>query len=170
DVNVNLYFDDYDKNYPSTSIILAMDKSYYITSFNVDNFDEKNQYLDKIPDPILNLIKDENNKLTSFYNEMRKRIKEDNFQNISYSSDIVFNNTMQYNKNKENGNPFFHYIRAAVMTPEHFKKLFHSMNISKEILMKIQQAGFTIVTTNDPNKRKNFYEELKSKEIFIEVL
>ncbi|MCW1350611.1 hypothetical protein OLP50_01420 [Campylobacter jejuni] len=56
------------------------------------------------------------------------------------------------------------------MTPEHFKKLFHSMNISKEILMKIQQAGFTIVTTNDPNKRKNFYEELKSKEIFIEVL
>ncbi|OEW44080.1 DNA repair protein Rad50 [Campylobacter sp. BCW_6465] len=170
DINVNLYFDGYDKNYPSTSIILAMDKSYYITSFNVDNFDEKNQYLDKIPDPILNLIKDENNKLTSFYNEMRKRIKEDNFQNISYSSDIVFNNTMQYNKNKENGNPFFHYIRAAVMTPEHFKKLFHSMNISKEILMKIQQAGFTIVTTNDPNKRKNFYEKLKSKEIFIEVL
>ncbi|MCW1871899.1 hypothetical protein OLQ26_04400 [Campylobacter jejuni] len=98
---MNLYFDDYDKNYPSTSIILAMDKSYYITSFNVDNFDEKNQYLDKIPDPILNLIKDENNKLTSFYNEMRKRIKEDNFQNISYSSDIVFNNTIQYNKNKE---------------------------------------------------------------------
>lgn len=83
---------------------------------------KKNQYLDKIPDPILNLIKDENNKLTSFYNEMRKRIKEDNFQNISYSSDIVFNNTMQYNKNKENGNPFFHYIRTAVMTPEHFKK------------------------------------------------
>ncbi|EAM0891359.1 DNA repair protein Rad50, partial [Campylobacter coli] len=37
DVNVNLYFDGYDKNYPSTSIILAMDKSYYITSFNVDN-------------------------------------------------------------------------------------------------------------------------------------
>ncbi|EOJ2288445.1 DNA repair protein Rad50, partial [Campylobacter jejuni] len=70
----------------------------------------------------------------------------------------------------ENGNPFFHYIRAVVMTPEHFKKLFHSMNISKEILMKIQQAGFTIVTTNDPNKRKNFYEKLKSKEIFIEVL
>ncbi|WP_261663952.1 MULTISPECIES: DNA repair protein Rad50 [unclassified Campylobacter] len=167
---MNLYFDDYDKNYPSTSIILAMDKSYYITSFNVDNFDGKNQYLDKIPDPILNLIKDENNKLTSFYNEMRKRIKEDNFQNISYSSDIVFNNTIQYNKNKENGNPFFHYIRAVVMTPEHFKKLFHSMNISKEILMKIQQAGFTIVTTNDPNKRKNFYEKLKSKEIFIEVL
>ncbi|WP_251821054.1 hypothetical protein [Campylobacter jejuni] len=62
---------------------------------------KKNQYLDKIPDPILNLIKDENNKLTSFYNEMRKRIKEDNFQNISYSSDIVFNNTMQYNKIKK---------------------------------------------------------------------
>lgn len=101
DVNVNLYFDGYDKNYPSTSIILAMDKSYYITSFNVDNFDEKNQYLDKIPDPILNLIKDENNKLTSFYNEMRKRIKEDNFQNISYSSDIVFNNTMQCIKIKK---------------------------------------------------------------------
>ncbi len=62
---------------------------------------KKNQYLDKIPDPILNLIKDENNKLTSFYNDMRKRIKEDNFQNISYSSDIVFNNTMQYNKIKK---------------------------------------------------------------------
>lgn len=165
---MNLYFDGYDKNYPSTSIILAMDKSYYITSFNVDNFDEKNQYLDKIPDPILNLIKDENNKLTSFYNEMRKRIKEDNFQNISYSSDIVFNNTMQCNKNKENGNPFFHYIRATAMTPEHFKKLFHSMNISKEILTKIQQAGFTIVTTSDPNKRKNFHEELKNKEILTD--
>lgn len=51
---------------------------------------KKNRYLDKI----LNLIKDEDNKLTSFYNEIRKRIKEDNFQNISYSSDIVFNNTI----------------------------------------------------------------------------
>ncbi|EAI2283009.1 DNA repair protein Rad50, partial [Campylobacter coli] len=49
-----------------------------------------------------------------------------------------------------------------------FKKLFHSMNISKEILTKIQQAGFTIVTTSDPNKRKNFHEELKNKEILTD--
>ncbi|WP_229239477.1 hypothetical protein [Campylobacter volucris] len=68
---------------------------------------------------------------------------------------------MQYNKNKESGNPFFHYFRIANMTPEHFEKLFHSMNISKENLMKIQQAGFTIVTTSDFSKRKNFASELE---------
>ncbi|KGI57319.1 hypothetical protein [Campylobacter sp. MIT 97-5078] len=167
-VKVNLYFDGYDKNYPSAFIILVANKSYYITSFNVDNFDEKNQYLDKIPDPILNLIKDEDNKLTSFYNEMRKRIKEDDFQDTSYSKDIVFNNTMQYNKNKKNGNPFFHHVRAVKMTSEHFKKLFYSMNISKEKLMKIQRAGFTIVTTNDLDKRKDFHGELSNKGILID--
>lgn len=165
DTNVNLYFDGYDKNYPLAFMILAANKSYYMTSFNVDNFDEKNQYLDKIPDPILDLIKDENNKLTSFYNEMRKRIKEDNFQNTSYNSDIVFNNTMQYNKNKENGNPFFHYPKIGTMTSKHFEKLFYGMNISKEILMKIQQAGFTIVTTSDPSKRADFYEKLRNRGI-----
>lgn len=39
------------------------------------------------------------------------------------------------------------------------------MNISKEILMKIQQAGFTIVTTSDPSKRKDFHEKLRNRGI-----
>ncbi|MBK1973905.1 DNA repair protein Rad50 [Campylobacter sp. TTU-622] len=164
-VNVNLYFDAYDKNYPSAFIILAANKSYYMTSFNVDNFDEKNQYLKKLPIPIRKLIRDENKQLASFYNEMRKHIKEDNFQNISYNNDIVLNKTIKSNKNKKYGGLFFHYTRKSKMTSEHFNRLFYKINISKEILMKIQQAGFTIATTSDPNKRKDFHEELRNKGI-----
>ncbi|MCR6591962.1 Uncharacterised protein [Campylobacter insulaenigrae] len=164
-VNVNLYFSGYDKNYPSAFMILSNNKSYYITAFNVNNFDEKNQYLKKIPDPILNLIKDDNKKLISFYDEMRMRIKKDNFQNIKYSNDKIFTNTIKFNKNEETGNPFFHYLKRKPMSSRHFKKLFYSMNISKEILMKIQQAKLTIVTTSDFLKAKDFSAELRKSSI-----
>ncbi|MCV3481579.1 DNA repair protein Rad50 [Campylobacter lari] len=160
-VNVNLYFNGYDKNYPSAFMILSNEKSYHITTFNVDNFDEKNQYLKKIPNPILNLINDNENTLISFYNEMRRRIKKDNFQYINYSNDRIFTNTIKFNKNEETGNPFFHYLRIGQMSSKQFKKLSYSTNLSKEILMKIQRAGFTIVTTSNFLEAKDFSAELK---------
>ncbi|EPH6130062.1 DNA repair protein Rad50 [Campylobacter lari] len=160
-VRVNLYFNGYDKNYPSSFMILSNEKSYYITTFNVDHFDEKNQYLKKIPNPILNLINDNENTLISFYNEMRRRIKKDNFQYINYSNDRIFTNTIKFNKNEETGNPFFRYLRKGQMSSKHFKKLIYSTNLSKEILMKIQQAGFTIVTTSNFLEAKYFSAELK---------
>ncbi|HEG2582159.1 TPA: DNA repair protein Rad50 [Campylobacter lari] len=160
-VRVNLYFNGYDKNYPSSFMILSNEKSYYITTFNVDHFDEKNQYLKEIPDPMLNLIKDNNGKLISFYNEMRIQIKKGNFENINCGYGKIFTDIIKVNKNKETVKPFFHYLRIGQMSSKHFKKLSYSTNLSKEILMKIQRAGFTIVTTSNFLEAKDFSAELK---------
>lgn len=162
-INVNLYFDAYDINLPAAFMILTDKKLYYITSLNVNHLEEKNQYIDEIPNQLLEKIKDKNNKLATFYDDMRKHIRNDEFRNTTYN-DIIFKNTVKYNKHEEN-NPFFYHLREVHMTSKQFNKLFSNLNISKETLIKVQKEGFTIVTTSDPSKRKDFYEELKNKGI-----
>lgn len=48
-INVNLYFDAYNISFPVASMILTDKKLYYITSLNVNHIEEKNQYMDEIP-------------------------------------------------------------------------------------------------------------------------
>ena len=55
-VNINLYFDAYDVDSLSFSVILSYDGEYYFTSLNIMNNTMKTEYLVDIPSKMLGKI------------------------------------------------------------------------------------------------------------------
>jgi len=165
-VNVNLYFDEYDPDNPCMSMILSYEKEYYYTSLNVKDTNITKEYLEEIPKSILECILDFDAKLDGFFNSIDKHILNNDYCVINYKKDTYFVNTMKYNKNRSDL-PFLHTIRKVRMTNETLCKLYETMGIDKEILKEIQNKGFTLVRTSDPERRKELTLILEGKGIVI---
>lgn len=152
-VGVNVYFDEYDKENPSLSMILNFEKNYYYTSLNVKNTNIRKEYLEKIPICILKQILNNDNKLDDFFYSIEEHILKGKYVTINYKKDIFFTNTMQYSKRRFDL-PFLSAIRKTRMSNDALERLHETMGIDREILFKIQSANMTLVRTSEPEKRK----------------
>lgn len=135
-VNINLYFDEYDKLNPSLSMILVYEKEYYYTSLNVKNTNVTKEYLEKILSCILERILNKDNKLDNFFNSIDKCILDNKCNVINYIKDNFFTNTMKFNRSCSNL-PFLYAIRKVRMSDKTLCKLYETMGIDGETLRKI---------------------------------
>lgn len=159
-VNVNVYFDAYDKSNLSMCLILNYEKEYYYTSLNVNNTKIKTEYLEKIPINILSKILDENKQLNNFYHSIESHIENAKFKIINYKDDILFKNTLSFSSHRKDL-PFIRGIRKAQMTDKTFKNLNETMGIDINILKQIKGCNMTLVRADDPKLRKNITLILK---------
>lgn len=148
-VNINLYFGAYDIDSMSFSVILNYDIEYYFTSLNIMNNTMKTEYLTDIPSKIL-----VDNKLEQFYFKMEEHILNNDSVRINYERDKLFVNTIKYKKSGNNL-PFWHHIRKVRMTDTTLNELSEHGDISRNILIQIQNQNLTLVRTGDPRKRNN---------------
>ncbi|PHG51390.1 DNA repair protein Rad50 [Bacillus wiedmannii] len=147
---------------PALILILKYYDSYHIQGFNltVDNvFDAK--YLEDINPVILcDILVD--NQLTALYGEIERVIWEEDYVRCNYEKDNSFNSAKKSRKIDEKSiNPFFDHFRRGRMKDKRLEALHAHLNISREILREIQGMNFTIVTTDDPKRRKLFVDEWK---------
>lgn len=164
-VDVNIYFDNYDGDVPSLSMILAYNKTYYFTSLNINNI-TKAEYLKGIPEDTLKQLLDENNCLISFFESIESHILSGNKSIINYGKDTCFANTMKYSRPRSNL-PFLYSLRKAKMPEKTLKLLSEPTGIDRLVLKKIQSEGFTIVRTDDFSKRKSLIAILDNSSISI---
>jgi len=152
DVNVNIYFDAYDINSVSLSIVLAYENEYYLTPLNILEGERETEYLTKIPSKILGKILVSQH-LDDFYENMEGHLLEDDYEINYYSKDKIFTNTLKYQKN-DIDLPFWMTVKHIRMHDNTIDKLSARMDISRDILLKIQEKNLTLVRTGDPKKRK----------------
>ena len=154
-VNVNIYFDEYDKNIPNLSMILIKDNNYYYSSLNILKPEIDVQYLEAIPSDILqSILKD--NKLDDFFKKIENFILENDCYTTSYKNDYIFKNTMFYsvkNKNRKDL-PFLQGCRHAKMTEFTYYQLQNTLGINSNILDKVRARNLTLVRTSDISRRK----------------
>ena len=132
---------------------------YHNVNVNVyfDAFD--NQSVSEIPPQILEKILVDNH-LDDFYENMEKHLLEDKPYFNYYNEDTYFVNTIKYAKSKLDL-PFWWYLRKVPMSDDTLYKLNARADITFDILRKIQQEGYTLVRTPDPEKRKELTLILK---------
>ena len=150
-VNVNVYFDAFDSQSVGLSIVLAAEKNYYYTPLNILNTGMITEYLSEIPRQILAKILVDY-RLDDFYENMEKHLLNNKPQFIYYNEDTYFVNTIKYAQNKLDL-PFWWHLRKVPMTDDTLYKLNARADITFDILRKIQQEGYTLVRTSDPEKR-----------------
>ena len=158
-VNVNVYFDAFDNQSVVLSIVLSAKKKYYYTPLNILNTGMITEYLSEIPPQILEKILVDNH-LDDFYENMEKHLLEDKPYFNYYNEDTCFVNTIKYAKSKLDL-PFWWYLRKVPMSDDTLYKLNARADITFDILRKIQQEGYTLVRTPDPEKRKELTLILK---------
>lgn len=151
-VNVNIYFDYFDKKSMSFSLILVADKVFYFTSLNILNKGLNKEYLPKMPYEILSkILKD--GKLDDFYRNMETHILQDNPHINFYSKDKIFTNTLKFKKG-DIDLPFWKTIRRQKMSVKTLINLSHRADISIEVLQKIRDNNLTLVRTAKPEERR----------------
>lgn len=154
-VNVNIYFDEYDKNVPNLSMILIKDINYYYSSLNILKPEIDVQYLEAIPFDILqSILKD--NKLDDFFKKIENFILKNDCYTTSYKNDYIFKNTMLYsvkNKNRKDL-PFLQGCRHAKMTEFTYYQLQNTLGINSNILDQVRARNLTLVRTSDISRRK----------------
>ena len=91
---------------------------------------------------------------------MEKHLLEDKPYFNYYNEDTYFVNTIKYAKSKLDL-PFWWYLRKVPMSDDTLYKLNARADITFDILRKIQQEGYTLVRTPDPEKRKELTLILK---------
>lgn len=165
-VDVNIFFDAYDEKVPSLIMILAYEKKYYYTSLNISNIKARTEYLEKIQPAILNQILDECNHLNAFFADIEEHILNGAKRVINYERDVCFTNTMKYSRSRKDL-PFMFSLRKIKMSNDMLERLSETMGVGREILEKIQSSGFTIVRTDDVNKRKSLTAIIENSEISI---
>lgn len=153
EVNINLYFDAYDVDSISFSIILNYDREYYFMALNIMNKTIKTEYLVDIPLKILEKILVDN-KLEDFYFEMEEYILNHEPIKINYEKDKLFVNTIRY-KDKSTKLPFWNHIQKVRMSDRMLNELSEYGDISRNVLTEIQNQNLTLVRTGDPRKRNN---------------
>lgn len=162
-VNVNVYFDAFDNQSVALSIVLVADKKYYYTPLNILNTGMTTEYLSKIPSQILEKILVDNH-LDNFYENMENHLLNNKPYFNYYNRDTFFVNTIKYAKSKLDL-PFWRCLRKVPMTDDTLYKLNARADITLDILRKIQQEGYTLVRTSDPEKRNELTIILKQKDI-----
>lgn len=161
-VSVNLFFDAYDEESLALSIILNYEKEYYFTPMSIDILKpNKKFFLKDCPNAILHQIRLHKINLDSFYADMREHIEyyitKSKNQQVNLKCDYndeCFRESLGKSKSEHYITPFLHHIRNTKMSKEQFTRLKDELSIDKETLKKLQKNGKTIVTTNDPLKRK----------------
>lgn len=153
------YFDAFDNQSVVLSIVLSAKKKYYYTPLNILNTGMITEYLSEIPPQILEKILVDNH-LDDFYENMEKHLLEDKPHFNYYNEDTYFVNTIKYAKSKLDL-PFWWYLRKVPMSDDTLYKLNARADITFDILRKIQQEGYTLVRTPDPEKRKELTLILK---------
>lgn len=153
EVNINLYFDAYDIDSISLSVILNYDREYYFTALNIMNNTIKTEYLLDIPIKILEKILVDN-RLDQFYLNMEEYVLSHEPIKINYEKDKLFVNTIKY-KEKGTKLPFWHHIRKVRMSDRTLNELSEYGDISRKVLIEIQSKNLTLVRTGDPRKRNN---------------
>lgn len=153
-VHVNVYFDAFEEKSVSLSMILSANGKYYYTPLNILNTGTSTQYLKKLPRQILEkILVDEH--LTCFFENMESHLLKNKPRCTNYDKDVGFVNTVKNIKPFETINlPFWRGLRKVHMQDETMYKLSTRADISLETLKKIQQEGYTLVRTRDPNQRK----------------
>lgn len=162
-VNVNVYFDAFDSQSVGLSIVLAAEKNYYYTPLNILNNGITTEYLSKIPHQILEKILVDN-RLDDFYENMEKHLLNTEPYFNYYNEDTYFVNTIKYAQNKLDL-PFWSHLRKVPMTDDTLYKLNARADITFDILRKIQQEGYTLVRTSDPEKRNKLTIILERRDI-----
>ena len=152
-------FDAFDNQSVVLSIVLSAKKKYYYTPLNILNTGMITEYLSEIPPQILEKILVDNH-LDDFYENMEKHLLEDKPYFNYYNEDTYFVNTIKYAKSKLDL-PFWWYLRKVPMSDDTLYKLNARADITFDILRKIQQEGYTLVRTPDPEKRKELTLILK---------
>ena len=153
-VHVKVYFDAFEEKSVSLSMILSANGKYYYTPLNILSAGTSTQYLKKLPRQILEkILVDEH--LTCFFENMESHLLNDRSYSTHYDKDVGFVNTVKNIKPFETINlPFWRGLRKVHMQDETMYKLSTWADISLETLKKIQQEGYTLVRTRDPNQRK----------------
>lgn len=152
-ITVNLYFDAFDPDSTSLTMILSTEKQFYFTTLNSMNTCIRKEYLPKLPPAFLDKIL-VNNELDEFYKHMEKKILEITPIPVSYKKDTIFINTTKFQKG-DIDLPFWWHLRKAHMSDDTLESLSERADISRETLLKIQEQGFTLVRTDDIDKRRS---------------
>lgn len=152
DVTVNLYFDAFDPGSYSLTMILSTEKQFYFTTLNVMNTRIRKEYLPELPLIFLSKIL-VNNELDDFYMHMEEKVLEITPIPLSYKKDTIFKNTTEFQKGIDL--PFWWHLRKSRMTDDTLEKLSERADISRNTLLAIQEKGFTLVRTDDSDKRRN---------------
>ena len=163
-VTVNLYFDAYDPDSNTLTMILGTEKKFYFTTLNVMNTHIRKEYLPKLPSIFLDKIL-VNEELDEFFRYMENKILEIAPIPASYKKDKIFTNTIKYQKDIDL--PFWWHLRQVPMSNDYIEILSDRADISRETLLKIQTEGFTLVRTDDVNKRRNLTIILGEHGIFL---
>ena len=167
DVYVNIYFDAYDSQALSLSVILIYSMDYYYTSLNVDDTDTNVEYLHKIPLGILKRILVDK-KLDDLFDHLEEHILNNAPVAGRYSNDKLFSSTLKFS-GKRKDLPFWKSIKHVRMSDETLNRLRVTSNISLSTLKKIQSKNMTLVKTQFPKDRKNIKMILDSKGIDLEL-
>ena len=167
DVYVNIYFDAYDSQALSLSIILIYGMDYYYTSLNVDDTDTNVEYLHKIPLGILKRILVDR-KLDDLFDHLEEHILNNDPVVGRYSNDKLFSSTLKFS-GKRKDLPFWKSIKHVRMSDETLNRLRVTSNISLSTLKTIQSKNMTLVKTQFPKDRKNIKMILDSKGIDLEL-
>lgn len=151
-VTVNLYFDAYDPKSNVLTMILSTERKFYFTTLNVMNTHIRKEYLPSMPYVFLKKILVDN-ELDTFFSYMEEEILEISPIPASYKKEVIFVNTIRYQKNNIEL-PFWWHMRKARMTDNMLEVLSERADITRDILLKIQRSGYTLVRTGDVNKRR----------------
>ena len=165
EVNVNIYFDNYD-GIPSMSIILSYKNKYYYTSLNINNTKVRTEYLKKIPSDILEKLLDDNKHLNAFFEDIEEHILNNEKTVVNYKKDTCFTNTMKYSRSRKDL-PFLYSLRKVKMSNDTLERLSETMSIDRSVLKNIQSQGLTVVRTDDVDKRKSLVAIIKGYTIKI---
>ena len=157
DVKVNLYFDNYDIDNPSLVMIIVYDGVYFFTNLAYRNgrFSNFINFIDKSSDDyrVICAIIDNNNSLNEFYTKIENNILNSNRMVTLYAKDRIFTNTMSYNKTANKELPFIQTIKKAKMSDKMYDFILETMGVSKDVLNRFRNSGYTFVRTDDPVKR-----------------
>lgn len=157
DVKVNLYFDNYDIENPSLVMIIVYDGVFFFTNLSYSNghFSNFINFIDKSSDDyrVICEIMDEDNSLNEFYAKIENHILNNNRIVTLYVKDKIFTNTMSYNKKANKELPFIQTIKKAKMSDEMYDFILETMGVSKDVLSRFRNSGYTFVRTGDPAKR-----------------
>ena len=155
-VRVRLYFDTFDNESLSLTVVLIYGDQYYYSPLKIGSGGVITSYLPKLSGPILSrLLYD--GQLKKFYSNMNNHILSDEFELSSYESDKDFLKGISYEnkqKKKTSNPPFWYCLRRKRMSDKTLKVLKETMDIEAEKLLRIQAANMTLVRTADIRKRK----------------
>ena len=157
DTKINLYFDNYDSDNQNLVMIIVYDGIFFFTNLVYRNgcFSNFINFINKSSDDyrVICTIMDEDNSLNEFYDKVENHILNSNGIVTLYAKDKIFTNTMSYNKKANKELPFIQTIKKAKMSDEMYNFILETMGVSKDVLKRFRDSGYTFVRTDDSTKR-----------------